>query len=159
MNGETKRIADQARRAFQGEAWHGPSLREILDGIGAEQAGGHPVPHGHSIWELVLHVEAWTRAAIDATTRGVPMPQDYYGTEVDWPRVADRSAPAWKNAVDRLSRTGQDFVAAIETFPEGRLSEIVPGRDYDFYFLFHGVVQHCLYHGGQIALLKKAVQG
>ena len=35
---ETALIADQLRRAFYGEAWHGDSLFEILKGVGAERA-------------------------------------------------------------------------------------------------------------------------
>ena len=46
---------------------------------------------------------------------------------------------------------------SIEGFGDSRLKDIVPGRQYDFYFLFHGIVQHSLYHGGQIAMLKRAV--
>ena len=34
---ETARIADQLRRAFQGNAWHGDSLLEILNGVTAAQ--------------------------------------------------------------------------------------------------------------------------
>jgi hypothetical protein len=45
---------------------------------------------------------------------------------------------------------------AVEAFSDARLQHTVPGRDYDFYHLYHGIVQHSLYHGGQIALLKKS---
>ncbi len=40
---ETKRIKDQLSRAFDGEAWHGPSVFEVLAGVTAEQAAAHPV--------------------------------------------------------------------------------------------------------------------
>ncbi len=49
------------------------------------------------------------------------------------------------------------LAGAIEGFADARLEEVVPGREYDFYYLFHGIVQHSLYHGGQIAMLKRAV--
>src|SRR6267378_3569421 len=35
---ETDRIVDQLRRAYEGEAWHGPSVREVLEGVTASQA-------------------------------------------------------------------------------------------------------------------------
>jgi hypothetical protein len=35
---EAKRLADQIRRSYQGPCWHGPSLRELLDGVPALQA-------------------------------------------------------------------------------------------------------------------------
>src|SRR5256885_1288552 len=72
MNSESLRISDQLRRAFTGEAWHGPSLHELLAGITAEQARTRPLPSGHTIWELVLHIELWARIAFEAT-KGVPM--------------------------------------------------------------------------------------
>src|SRR5437899_6585540 len=52
-------VVDQLHRAFDGEAWHGPALMEVLEGIDAETAADRPIPGAHSIWELVLHITAW----------------------------------------------------------------------------------------------------
>jgi hypothetical protein len=49
-------LADQIRRAFWGESWHGPSVREVLAGVSAEDAAAHPIAGAHSIWEIVLHL-------------------------------------------------------------------------------------------------------
>ena len=52
----------------------------------------------------------------------------------------------------------EELVRAVSQFPEARLSDRVPGKQgahYKFYYMLHGVVQHELYHAGQIALLKK----
>ncbi|HEY6967689.1 MAG TPA: DinB family protein [Candidatus Angelobacter sp.] len=153
MNPETSRIADQLRRAFNGEAWHGPDLHALLSDVKAKRAHAHPVAGAHSIWELVLHIEVWTGAAMRAI-QGTPMPK-IVGTAEDWRTVTDASEQAWSNAVQSLFKTKDELAAAIEQFPDTRLTEIVPGRKYDFYYLFHGIVQHSLYHAGQIALLKK----
>ena len=155
MNTECRRIADQLRRAFQGQAWHGPSLRELLTNVNAEQANARPVKSAHSIWELVLHIDIWAKAALESVA-GVPLPK-LYGTEKDWPPVGDSSAGAWQAATDRMFRTATELAQAIEGFADERLTDIVPGRQYDFYYLFHGIVQHSLYHGGQIAIVKKAL--
>src|SRR5271168_4223530 len=53
---ESSLIADQLRRAFDGDAWHGPALLELLRGVDAPTAAAKPVPDSHSIWELVMHV-------------------------------------------------------------------------------------------------------
>jgi uncharacterized damage-inducible protein DinB len=148
VNTETRRIADQLRRAFSGEAWHGDAIRELLSGVTAEQARAHPLARSHNMWELVLHIEVWARAALEAT-QGVPMPR-LYGTEKDWPPPAGD----WNEAISTLATTGERLTQAIEAFPDGRLEDTVPGRDYNFYYLFHGIVQHSLYHAGQIAILK-----
>ena len=159
MNPEILRIADQLRRAFDGEAWHGPSLSEVLAGVNAKQAQARPLANAHSIWELVLHLQTWTQAGIDAL-KGVPMPASA-PPEVDFPPppdVSGQKSPAdklWTNDVQALFRTGQLLREAVESLDDRKLDEIVPGRKYKFYFLFHGIVQHTLYHAGQIALLKK----
>ncbi len=149
------RIADQLRRAFTGDPWHGDSLRKLLDGITVQQASSRPVASAHMIGELVLHIEIWTRAGLEST-QGVPMPK-LYGTEKDWPSATNASPAAWAEAVDRLFKTSEQLALSIEGFEDERLQETVPGRQYDFYYLFHGIVQHSLYHGGQIAQLKKAL--
>src|SRR5215470_6531202 len=134
---ECSRIADQLRRAFDGEAWHGDSLRELLSGVTAAQAAAHPVARAHSIWELVLHIEVWAQVILHAT-KGEPVPK-VYGTEKDWPPVADSSDAAWVATVKLLFDTKDELAAAVEKFPDSRLTEIVPGRPYDFYHLFHGI--------------------
>ena len=155
MSSESVRIADQLRRAFNGEAWHGPSVREVLEGVTAAAASEHPVAGAHSIWELALHIEAWVEVSRQATG-GIAMPSPIR-QEMDWP-AAGEGSNAWTDAKNRLFATAERFAKTVEAFTEGRLRETVPGRDFDFYFLFHGVVQHSLYHAGQIALLKKAAQ-
>jgi hypothetical protein len=49
-------------------------------------------------------------------------------------------------------------MSAVRAFPESRLSDNAPNRDHSFYVLLHGMVQHDLYHAGQIAILKKAAR-
>ena len=57
------RLADQLRRAFDGSAWHGPALIELLQDVDAATAAAKPLPEVHSIWELVLHIAVWDSAA------------------------------------------------------------------------------------------------
>jgi DinB superfamily len=157
VHSECSRIADQLRRELVGEPWHGTPLRDLLAGVTAEQALARPLPNAHNIWELLLHMDVWASAASDAA-RGAPMAK-IYQTEKDWPVPDARSAMAWQPAIGHFFMVGERLAEAISDFPDSRLQDIVPGRKYDFYFLFHGIVQHNLYHGGQIALLKKAVNG
>ncbi|MGH9569069.1 MAG: DinB family protein [Candidatus Angelobacter sp.] len=156
MNAECLRIADQLRRAFEGEAWHGPALRELLVTVTAGQAAARPLPEAHSIWELVLHVQTWELVAVNAT-KGIPMP--HLPLAQDWPVIAEESTPAWTALLATLFSTNDELSHAIEDFGDHRLHDTVPGRKYNFYHLFHGMTQHALYHAGQIAILKKSAQG
>ena len=149
------RIAKRFHEALLHDPWHGDSVRKILSGITAAQAAAHPIEGAHSIWELVHHMTAWIRIA-DAALKGKPMPQNVLNTPVDWPPVEDGSEEAWHGAEDDLYYATERLVEAMEEFPDKRLFDVVPGRDYKFYELLHGITEHSIYHSGQIAMLKKA---
>ena len=53
MAAEIQRIAEQLRRAVDGEAWHGPAVMQILAGVDARTAAAHPLAEGHSLWEIL----------------------------------------------------------------------------------------------------------
>jgi uncharacterized damage-inducible protein DinB len=150
---EIKRINDQLKRAFEGKAWHGPSVSEVLEGVTAEQAAAHPISGAHSIWELTLHIATWERVGRRRIEESIPID---VSDEEDWPAVGDTSDDAWSSTLEELKLNHEALRAAIRMLDEARLEEIVPGTQYSIYFLLHGVIQHDLYHAGQIGLLKKA---
>jgi hypothetical protein len=79
--------------------------------------------------------------------------------EQNFPSVKDTSAAAWRKAIERAKHTHSDLVKKVAAFPDSRLQGRVPGKTesyHDFFYTFSGIVQHELYHAGQIALLKKA---
>ena len=151
---ESQRIADQLRRAFDGEAWHGPSVLELLKDVDAHQASRHPAKNLHNIWEIVRHINVWDNAALVRMAGKVTQPTG----DDDWPPVTDTGKEAWKKTVADLTRTHNELVKQVEALPEKHLKEQVPGKKqdfYNFYYMLHGIAQHELYHAGQIAILKK----
>ncbi len=149
---EIELIAEQLNRAFDGEAWHGPALIEVLDGIDAKTAAAHPISGAHSIWELVLHLTTWERVITQRIRGEGLMPSD----EENFPPVRQPTDAAWREALQKLRSTHAALIGRISSMKESRLNERVPGKDYDLRFMLTGAVQHAAYHGGQIALLKKA---
>ncbi|HZQ18109.1 MAG TPA: DinB family protein [Terriglobales bacterium] len=150
---ELEFIIDQLQRSFDGEAWHGPVLMEILDGVDAATAAARPILAAHSIWELVLHIAAWERIiARRITKREAATPTD----EENFPQVTHTSDSTWHQTIVNLRSAHAELIAAVSNLEESRLNEPVPGKDYDLRFMLTGAVQHAAYHGGQIALLKRA---
>lgn len=148
-----EKLAKHVERTVRGPLWHGPVLDEVLAGVTAAQAAARPIANAHSIWELVLHVAAWadiSRARLDG--RAIADPPD----EVNFPPVRDTSEAAWQAALDRLRESHADLAARVRQLDEASLDERIEGLPYNRWFLLHGVVEHGTYHGGQIALLKKA---
>jgi len=149
---ESALIAEQLRRAFDGDAWHGPALLELLQDVDAVTAAAEPLPDVHSIWELVLHVTVWDATACRRLRGEKTQPTGV----ANFPIVPKPTEAAWRKAITAAKRTHDVLVKTVKALPESRLRERVPGKKYDFYFMLHGVAQHELYHAGQIAILKKA---
>lgn len=150
-NFESGRIADQLRRAFKGGAWHGPALLELLEDVDVATAAAKPLAEVHSIWELVLHVAVWE----DAASRRLNG-QKYQPTGLaNFPLVPKPTEAAWRKCIAETRRTHDALVKTVAALPDSRLSDRVPGKRYDFYHMLQGIAQHELYHGGQIAILKK----
>jgi len=156
---EIERISDQFRRAFDGNAWHGPSVMALLEGVTASQAAARPIPSAHSIWQLVSHIAAWERACLRRLNGDPAQLTD----EEDWPAVSDISEVAWQKTKDELVATHQQLLDKIGGLDDARLNQPIindPSTTYSsVYVTLHGGVQHDLYHAGQIAILKKAVNG
>lgn len=150
---ESSRICGQLRQAFDGGAWHGPSLGEILAGVDRKVALAKPFPGVHSIWEILLHLIATQRVLLrrldgDVTAMGLPHAEE-------WPPVADDSEAGWQDSLRQLHEGDRLLRARIVEFPDDRLDEpLLPGGS-TAYNNFHGYVQHNLYHAAQIGLLKR----
>jgi uncharacterized damage-inducible protein DinB len=148
---ELERLADRIRRALHGEAWHGASLEEVLLDLSPEQAASYPIDGAHSIWEIVLHLTCWHRV-VKRRYRGETFePTD----EEDWPSIPVVSAAAWEAAREVLFQSGEELIVALDTARTSDLDLPVPGKSFPLGFMLQGVVEHDLYHGGQIAILIK----
>ncbi|MBC8082506.1 MAG: DinB family protein [Hymenobacter sp.] len=158
---EPERIADQLRRAFDGDAWSGPSLEQTLTAITAAQAAAYPWPGVHSIGELVRHLTTWTDVVAQRVEARKLVPM----TREDWPLFpAATDEAAWQQARQELRAAHQQVLAVTEALPAAELDlvlgdtrELTDGSGVSVYVLLHGVIQHYLYHAGQIALLRKFV--
>jgi len=149
---EAAGVADQLRRAFYGDAWHGPAVLELLEDVDAETAAAKPIRNVHSIWELVLHIAVWDRVACRRLSGEKCQPTG----DANFPPVTKVNAAVWRKAVAETKRAHDAFVKTVAALPDSRLRDRVPGKRYDFYHMLHGLAQHELYHAGQVAILKKA---
>ena len=149
-----KRLARHIERTVIGPMWHGPALAQALEGVTHEQAGRRPVSQAHSIWEIVLHVSVWAeiaRARLNGERTGDPAPED------DWPSAGSGAKP-WRLAVDRLGASYHELAAATRKLGDDSLDAKVANLDYTIGTMLRGVVEHGTYHGGQIMILRKALE-
>jgi hypothetical protein len=130
MMTEVERIADQLRRAVEGEAWHGPALLEVLEGMTAEEAALR-TSSAHTVWEIVLHIAAW----MSASRRRVQGEAVSLAPEEDWPAADVPDETAWSRLRAGLEGEYRALLSA--------------GK------LFQGPIADALTHVGQIAMLRR----
>jgi len=148
---EKEQLLDELRRIYEGDAWHGESLTEILAGITSDKAFAKPIPAAHSIWELVLHITSWNET-FSARLAGNPVTEPVDG---DFPAIAETGERSWQEALQKLRKSQERLVEAIGKQDEASFSNQFGDRDYTLSFFLHGVLRHIVYHSGQIAILKK----
>ena len=151
----TERLVAQLNHTYRGPSWHGPTLVELLGDVTAQEALARPVPQCHTIWELVLHAAAW-KTAVRKRVDGEPVQLD--GTD-DWPPVAGDSERAWRDALADLDGAHVALEARVRTLNDAALDGPSPtDKGVSIYATLHGIIQHDIYHAGQVALLKKALR-
>ncbi|MGH9936678.1 MAG: DinB family protein [Blastocatellia bacterium] len=148
---EIQTIIDELKNIHDGDAWHGPSLKETLSGVTARQAAARPLANAHSIWELTLHIAAW-EGVFMRRLAGLTIEEPEEG---DFPPVTDTSEEAWRLTLTRFDERHRSLVEAIAGLADERLRETVTGKDYTVGYMLRGLARHHVYHAGQIALLKK----
>jgi uncharacterized damage-inducible protein DinB len=151
----TDRLVEQLNRTFRGPAWHGPTLVELLADVTAEEAAQVALPTVHTIWEIVLHAAAWKRA-VRARVEGKPVQLE---GDADWPLVLGDSERAWHDALADLDAAHVALEARVRALSDAALDEASPSDpSTSLYGTLHGVIQHDLYHAGQVAVLKKVLR-
>jgi uncharacterized damage-inducible protein DinB len=143
---QTQQIADSYRAATVKAAWYGPSLAELLAQISPELATTAPVPGSHSISELLQHLLLWNER-VRNTSDSNSLPR--WQPEKEW---AEPPIP-WNELVSRWSLSRELLEEKIRNFPIEDLAKQVPGRDYPYETMLHGIVEHAIYHSGQIAMV------
>jgi uncharacterized damage-inducible protein DinB len=155
---ERERLIDQFEREVQGQPWHGPSLTTILDGVTASQASRKVAGDAHSIWEILLHMTGWKRE-VTRRALGNAAAEPAQG---DWPGIGEATDQRWREAQADHLRAQRDLIDVVRGLSDAQLTAKVPGDTATFIgaglsvtATLWGLVQHDVYHSGQIAILKK----
>jgi uncharacterized damage-inducible protein DinB len=146
MKSQKEIIIRQLDRVFHGPAWHGPSVVETLDKISLSSAS-HSFKDSHTIIQLIAHMATWRKFVVERLNGN---------TTYEVSEEMNFSSPTdLQSTIQELKNTQQSLLEAIKRFPEEKLREKVPTREYSFQTMLHGILHHDLYHLGQIALLNR----
>ena len=121
-------LIDDLERGYDGDAWHGPPLRKVLDGVSHEVASARPISGGHSIWEIVVHLSAWDDVIVHRIQDRTAIENPNGG---NLPPVGDPGPDSWDRALAQLEINHEHLLEAVSELEPSRLDEQVVGKGYD----------------------------
>jgi uncharacterized damage-inducible protein DinB len=151
---DIERLLDQYDRVMHGNAWHGDAIWQILDTIPAECASARPVADTHSIWEILLHITFWEGVA----AQRLAGERAGLVEALNFPAPPEPTETNWQQTREEFRASNQKLREALAKLDPARLDSLSAAGKRTFYDEAHGVIQHNIYHAGQIALLKKGFE-
>jgi len=154
MNKEVLSIAKSFEDTLGKQPWFGRAVYEILGEVDEEKANTKPNGTEHSMIELLWHMNTWAEFTLGGLeNRTVEQMKAIEAN--DW-RTIDPKTHTWKKGVEQLKATHNKIIELLRQKEDDNfLGDIVPLRKYNFRFLLNGLIQHNIYHLGQVAYLKK----
>lgn len=153
MNKEVQSIITTLRETLDGDPWYGRSLYAILDEVDPSSAFINPGEKGHALIELLYHMIAWAQFAQSRLEEDPKREISYYEA-LDW-REIDPVIHTWKNGIEEFKATNKRIIELLQQKDDAYLASPVSGRKYNVGYMLHGLIQHNIYHLGQIAYVKK----
>ena len=139
---------------FEGEPWYGQSVMRKLENVPYKIGYKTCVPESHSAAEIIAHLIAWKNFALRKlkSNNGFEIEMD---SEDDWPVVEINSPEEWEDLKRELVAVQSEIYKLLEEKEnDSFLDKMVHGKDYNFEYLIRGIIQHDIYHLGQIGLLE-----
>ena len=148
---ESKRISNLYQSIYNGNPWLEVTLEKTLSDITAEQAYRKINPNLNTIWEIVNHLIQWRRNILRRVEgETVITPDHNYFVP-----VLDSSEAAWEQSLQYLEISQEQWKSFFDNFDDVDFEKIYPNNNHTYYEHIHGIIQHDVYHLGQIVILKK----
>ena len=153
MGAELQLIISRLREAYDGDPWFGKSMKQLLESVSAEDVFVSPSGQ-HSIMQLLWHINNWKEFTISRLRPGNDPSLSRF-EEADWRANPERDDSLWEEALEQFRQLHDELVSLLQQQDDSLLSRMVPGRKYDFRKLLNGILEHDVYHMGQIAYVSK----
>ena len=153
MNKEVQSILRNLQNTLSGEPWFGRAIYPILEEVDESKVFINPGNSEHSLIELLYHMITWAEFCLKQLEKASPQEMKEVESR-DW-REIDSKNLTWKNGMGEFRKIHEQIISVLDTKEDSFLKEIVPGREFNFRFMLNGLIQHNIYHLGQIAYVKK----
>ena len=153
MNKEIQTIISSLQNVLNEHPWYGKSVYDLLGEVDESHVYIKPGNNGHSLIDLLYHMLTWA-AFTQERIEKEPIKDMAAFDATDW-RQIDPALHNWEKGLTALKTAHQAIIDQLQTKEDAFLEEKVDYRKYNFRYLLNGLVQHNIYHLGQIAYVNK----
>lgn len=157
MNEKIKEMISALSEIFEGEPWYGESMMRKLENVSYVIGDKICVPESHNVAQIVSHLIAWKTFALEKLKKNEAF-DIKIDSDRDWPEIEVNSPEDWERLKHDLVVAQSKIYEFLKTKQNSFLKEKVVGRDYTIEYLLQGIVQHDIYHLGQIGLIKSQLK-
>jgi len=145
----------QFEQVYKGGSWQGESFLEKLSGMDEEVAFRQPMPGVHSVAEVVWHCIYW-RTTLQKRIEGDATYRDRTYEQLNFLSWNELKLKGWATLKQELDDSQNVLLTLLDQKRDNFLSTLYQ-PDHAFEHLVEGIVQHDVYHLGQIGLIKKMI--
>jgi hypothetical protein len=154
MNTVTSLIAKHLREVHVGVNWSWSNVRDQLEDITLEEATTQ-VYDLNTIATLAFHIHYYIAGVTEVLHNRPLVIKDKFA--FDHPPFENEEE--WKSFVNRTLNAAENFAQLIEKLDDEILPTVFVEEKYGNYFRnLVGIIEHCHYHLGQIAIIKKILR-
>ena len=157
MNKEIQDISTTLQKTLKGEPWFGRSVYSLLDEIDPSIVYLKPNNNAHSLADLLYHMITWAEFTQKRLEKEKDLDLVFFDSQ-DW-RNIDPAIHTWEKGLEQFKKINDSIFQLLSKADESLLNETVDFRKYDFRYLLNGLIQHNIYHIGQIAYVNKMLKG
>jgi uncharacterized damage-inducible protein DinB len=147
-----KNIIRQLREIQDGSLWFDQFFKDKIDNLSDAEALARPIPQVHSAAEHVSHMLEWRKECL-LRFRG--MKTELMNSPDDWKDNNELTKIGWVNLKNVFYESTLTLIHALENQDDTYLETKFQDTDYNFHYLIEGIIQHDLYHLGQIGVTIK----
>ena len=156
MKKVVQKLIESLEVTFEKAPWFGDSVLEKITTIDYKIVN-EKINGSNTIALLLKHMVQWRLFAIEKLQANKDFDIELNSSK-DWPLVTINNEKQWLDLIDELKATQAKLIALISEKEDHYFKEITLGKNYTNYFLIEGVVQHDIYHLGQIGMLNSMLQ-
>lgn len=148
-------IKEQLELIYEGDPWYGGAIKPVLESLNPAVAFNSPGKGVHSIAELVAHMIAWRKFVVERLKGDNSNFFPDQEKSFEWKKFSCRKKKAWSIMLEQFDLNQQNFLVLLDKKDDTFIDLKVPGKSYTFDYLLTGIIQHDLYHLGQIIYIEK----